>query len=529
MKKILILSFAVVAFFALENFAQSVSGKIIVIDPGHGGNNAANDRRVEPDPGVVFWESESNFIKALYVDTLLGAKGADVRLTRYTNNYPNDADEPSLTARWTFANANNAHLFLSIHSNALGSNNTGTNYTLMLIKEDKATRQAVFPEALILANITGPEIFNANRTSRTTTYLDYTFYGGTSGGFNLGVLNGLNMPGQLSEGSFHDFYPETRRLMSNDYKKSEAIGIMRAFMKYYNHPFDTLGYLGGIVHDSSTNNPQNGAVVTLLPDNKTYKTDNFKNGYYMFYDVTPGEKTLVFSNSGYPNPNFPTMANKSVFSFFDLKPSLLTVSSLMTSSPKSGDTTWAVTRELGFRFSAKMDTNSVKKHFSISPEVPGNLFFTTAFETVRFYPTTPFKEGTWYTVTIKDSAVTLYGVPLDGNKDGMAGGNLVIQFRTAGAVSNDESSQPLSYGLEQNYPNPFNPSTKINFSLQNAELVTLAVYNITGELVRTVLSEQMEAGNHSVEFSAQDLPGGVYFYQLSAGSFRETKKMTLLK
>jgi len=77
-------------------FAQGtdLSGLKFCIDPGHGGHNPANDRLLIPDPGVEFWESESNFQKALRLDTLLQAQGAWVILTRYTNDYPNDVLEP---------------------------------------------------------------------------------------------------------------------------------------------------------------------------------------------------------------------------------------------------------------------------------------------------------------------------------------------------------------------------------------------------------------------------------------------------
>ena len=94
-----------------------LSGLKFCIDPGHGGHNPANDRYLVPDPGTEFWESESNFQKAMRLDTLLTERGAWVILTRYTNDYPAD-DEPSLTARWELANANNVNWFHSIHSNA---------------------------------------------------------------------------------------------------------------------------------------------------------------------------------------------------------------------------------------------------------------------------------------------------------------------------------------------------------------------------------------------------------------------------
>ncbi len=106
-------------FMVLTAWGQrtDLSGLKFCIDPGHGGNNPANDRYVVPDPGTEFWESESNFQKAMRLDTLLKAQGAWVILTRYTNSYPAD-DEPSLSARWQLANANNVNWFHSIHTNA---------------------------------------------------------------------------------------------------------------------------------------------------------------------------------------------------------------------------------------------------------------------------------------------------------------------------------------------------------------------------------------------------------------------------
>ena len=86
-----------------------------------------------------------------------------------------------------------------------------------------------------------------------------------------------------------------------------------------------------------------------------------------------------------------------------------------------------------------------------------------------------------------------------------------------------------SYLLEQNYPNPFNPTTTIGFGLQNKSNVKITILNTIGEEVAVVLNEEVESGYHTVEFNAATLPSGVYFYQLKAGDFAETKKMLLLK
>jgi hypothetical protein len=88
---------------------------------------------------------------------------------------------------------------------------------------------------------------------------------------------------------------------------------------------------------------------------------------------------------------------------------------------------------------------------------------------------------------------------------------------------------PDTYSLEQNYPNPFNPTTTIQFSLPKSEDVTLKIYNLLGEEVKTLVEEYREAGKHSVQFSANSLSSGIYFYSLQAGSFNQVKKMILIK
>jgi len=85
------------------------------------------------------------------------------------------------------------------------------------------------------------------------------------------------------------------------------------------------------------------------------------------------------------------------------------------------------------------------------------------------------------------------------------------------------------YTLFQNYPNPFNPTTTINYSILKEGLVTLKVYNTIGEEVAIPVNEEKTAGTYELTWNAANLPSGIYFYQLSAGSFVETKKMILLR
>jgi hypothetical protein len=85
------------------------------------------------------------------------------------------------------------------------------------------------------------------------------------------------------------------------------------------------------------------------------------------------------------------------------------------------------------------------------------------------------------------------------------------------------------FKLNQNYPNPFNPLTTILFSLAKKEIVKLKIYDITGREVRTLVDGEYDAGDYKVEFNASKLSSGVYFYQITAGDFREVKKLQVLK
>lgn len=88
---------------------------------------------------------------------------------------------------------------------------------------------------------------------------------------------------------------------------------------------------------------------------------------------------------------------------------------------------------------------------------------------------------------------------------------------------------PTQFSLEQNYPNPFNPVTSIQYVVGSQSYVSLKVYDVLGNEVATLVNEQKPAGTYEVEFNGTELPSGIYFYQLQAGSYIETKKMLLLK
>ncbi|NWF50738.1 MAG: T9SS type A sorting domain-containing protein, partial [Ignavibacteriaceae bacterium] len=102
----------------------------------------------------------------------------------------------------------------------------------------------------------------------------------------------------------------------------------------------------------------------------------------------------------------------------------------------------------------------------------------------------------------------------------------------------DEQQLPTEFALMQNYPNPFKPSTKIRYSIPinvkgQTSKVILKVYDVLGNEVATLVNEEKPAGNYEIEFrpesNIRNPASGVYFYQLKAGNYIETRKMILMK
>jgi hypothetical protein len=87
----------------------------------------------------------------------------------------------------------------------------------------------------------------------------------------------------------------------------------------------------------------------------------------------------------------------------------------------------------------------------------------------------------------------------------------------------------MDYKLDQNYPNPFNPATKITFQIPELSFVTLKVYDVLGNEIRSLVSEEKPPGSYEIEFNASELSSGIYFYQIKGEAYIETKKMVLIK
>jgi|GEM_PF-1188096 len=96
------------------------------------------------------------------------------------------------------------------------------------------------------------------------------------------------------------------------------------------------------------------------------------------------------------------------------------------------------------------------------------------------------------------------------------------------AVGN-QGNTPDIFSLQQNYPNPFNAQTTIEYSVPEQAKVTLRIYNLRGEVIKEIISEQQSPGEYTVQWNATGVPSGIYFYQLNTGDYSKTRKLVLIK
>ncbi len=181
---------------------------------------------------------------------------------------------------------------------------------------------------------------------------------------------------------------------------------------------------------------------------------------------------------------------------------------------------------------------------SFSADVAGakvKLQWSTSTETnnLRFEIQRSFNQTGWQTIgnvmgngtTTQNHHYSFYDDMSNYNSSKIFYRLKQIDFNGSFTFSNVISvdNNVISFELRQNYPNPFNPSTKISWQSPLSSWQTLKVYDVIGNEVATLVDEYKPAGNYEAEFNASNLSSGVYFYQIKAGTFLDTKKMLIVK
>ena len=421
-------------FVALSITAQDFSGIRIYINPGHGGHDSDDRHIIATD----FWESEGNLSKGLYLKEILDSLGATTKISRTQNR---TQDDLGLSVISEDANNFNADYFHSIHSNAY---NGKSNYTLLLYKEVNGA--PAFSQAKTMGDIMADEIYKAHRTTTKYTRGDKSFLG-----FNLGVLRNLTMPGTLSEGSFHDYIPESWRLKSEGYLKHEAWAITKAFIRYFHLSSLPYGEIAGILRDPfevvsyyyipSTNDgkkPLNLVKATLETAHKIYNGDSFNNGFFLLDKVAPGTYDVILEAENYKKDtvSVTVTAGKTVFAdkYLVEQPNYSVPQVTLVSPTATVDV--RLDSKLVFNFDIKMNKASVQNAFSITPNVAGSFKWEFNDKKMTFTPSNFLQGGTDYQIAISTDAKSYYDVNI--------GESFTHSFRTR------ESLKMLKVYPEQN-------------------------------------------------------------------------------
>jgi len=413
-------------------FSQNLSGVSICIDPGH-------DPSSSNAGPTGLREADINFRVAGFLKGYLKTARVDTVLLTHLNNIPNI----SLSTREQIANNFGVTWFHSVHHNATGTSNNTARFTLMLLEERRnaaqpcpngspsGTGQAEWPgKSDAMSNIMARRIFEGYRTASFITRLDWTFYGGCNGGFNLGVLNDLQMPGELSEATFHDNPLEEAKMRNNDFLRMEARALAMSFFDYFNAGTMPTGALIGIVSDAETGALLNGVTVTLNPGNRIYTTDNFKNGLYVFDGLTPGAYTVAVNVPGFAPLLRSVTVAAHAFNYSDARLTPNSAPAVTSITPRNDTTNVFVYDVIRVSFSRAMNAATIPTALHFTPPVAGTLRSENDNKTFVFEPDFRFAFGANYTLTIDSTARDIFGRSLDGNRDGIGGDAFVSRFAT---------------------------------------------------------------------------------------------------
>ncbi len=171
-------------------------------------------------------------------------------------------------------------------------------------------------------------------------------------------------------------------------------------------------------------------------------------------------------------------------------------------------------------------------YVTIDDSISGTVYLTDG---QNIYYSSDYTQSFSLYKTLKDNLVGIYKKP---NTDTLyTATSFSIYEVTSSSITeilnivsvDNEITFPAEYILLQNYPNPFNPATTIRYQLPERSFVSIKVFDILGREVATLVNEEKPVGSYEVQFKGNSLTSGIYFYQLKAGDYSETKKMIFLK
>ncbi|HCY76856.1 MAG TPA: hypothetical protein DHV28_13120 [Ignavibacteriales bacterium] len=309
-------------------------------------------------------------------------------------------------------------------------------------------------------------------------------------------------------------------------------------------PLDNSGYsISGTVIDSVYGNPINKGIVvvrkgthtpTLLKQNAALNDSSVYVGFVKpdgSYNIIVEDSTYYFvqAYSSYYLPTFYNVQNSA--SVFWQNADSVRIDQTVTNRNLylERDSSYGGGGAYGYISLPFLDAQGFDGITVLAKSLANNQLYSYNFgkDNGRFYINNlPY--GTYQLVAQKigfPNAVSSEFVisPQNPNQN-----EINIQF-TLTDVVNEEQIIPSEIKLYPNYPNPFNPGTKISYSINSNQFISIIIFDVLGKEIETLVNEEKPMGSYELNWNAANLTSGVYFYQLRAGNFVETRKMILLK
>ncbi len=407
-----------------------------------------------------------------------------------------------------------------------------------------AIGSSIILDGMILSNISGQHV----RTGQNTTKIVVT----NSIFANMGALTTSNL-GAGKGFDLREATCDTFIVVNNTFVNYQD----RAIRHYnFSNPAAGTGAIKfGIINQNTFINGMSYHGLLSLGDVGNYMqiTNNlFVDGFALGEDSTDASRAAEWANTGefYANGNnrimwvfsAPNDSTQWLISnnYYTITPegqawlndNHFGVGSFSPGSPLSwhinnrlgADSVNAFIKEDGLTLNNKPDLMTNMMTWYVNPAGANRTKETTNFNRLLHdYDRRPI---TYYRDTF-NAAYPSTSAAYTGSTSGRAVGdiNWFPEFTSVNPVDNT----PSSFVLNQNYPNPFNPTTNISFQIEKAGYTTLSIYNVLGQKLVTLLSQELSSGRHSVDFNAAGFTSGVYFYKLESDEFTSTKKMMLMK
>ncbi|MDY6293160.1 MAG: N-acetylmuramoyl-L-alanine amidase [Bacteroidales bacterium] len=427
MKKIFYTLAIMIVAATATTLASGQTKPHVYINPGHGGHDS-DDRNVVIYPYAAgdtagYWESNSNLKKGFALNNCLRAKGYTTSMSRVSNTTNDDLALSTIVA---LCNSSGADIFYSIHSNATGVPSR-RNHILGLYRGP--TGSPVVPNSDVLASKLAQRLQVNQAAVWTSNYQlagDFTFYPDWNNA-GLGVLRGNTAVSMLSEGSFHDYIPETYRLMNDNYCWMEGWNFSLGADDYFGYTDFGKGCVAGNLRDNrlprvmgdfimfgdDNREPVSNATVVLLASDGTTPldtcyTDDLYNGIYAFKMLDPGTYYIKVEQEHYygQTKEVTIEANKSAYCNFDLARVRETPPEVINYSPvwHTGDAPLKANTPIVIEFNWDMNTEVTEAAFHIEPAVEGTFRWEDSNYRMIFEPADAYDVNTLYTVTLDTSA-----------------------------------------------------------------------------------------------------------------------------